>query len=82
MKLGDFTTGTEFVTETGRWRCTDVGTRVIIAIKISDVSVVTSCKDGDTLNQDISPDFSWTNGPPYAVTEIVFDENDLAACWT
>lgn len=31
----DFRIGVEFFTETGRWRCTDVGTRVVIAIPLS-----------------------------------------------
>ncbi len=26
--------GTEFFTETGKWRCTDKGTRVVVAIKL------------------------------------------------
>lgn len=30
----DFQIGTEFYTETGKWRCTDVGTRVIVAISL------------------------------------------------
>jgi hypothetical protein len=34
MKHSDFKIGTEFVTETGRWRCTDVGRRTIAAIKL------------------------------------------------
>jgi hypothetical protein len=34
MKHGDFLIGGEFLTPTGRWRCTDVGTRVITAIKL------------------------------------------------
>jgi hypothetical protein len=34
MKHSDFTIGCEFVTATGRWRCTDVGTRTIVAIKL------------------------------------------------
>ena len=36
MEHHDFKIGIEFTTETGRWRCTDVRTRTIIAIKISD----------------------------------------------
>lgn len=31
----DFQIGIEFFTETGKWRCTDVGTRVIVAISWS-----------------------------------------------
>jgi len=34
MKKEDFKIGSEFFTATGRWRCTDVGTRVVVAIKI------------------------------------------------
>lgn len=64
MEYGDFAIGEEFRTETGVWRCTDIGTRTIIAINISDRN-----------------DPSWFNGPPYAVAEIVFDEDDLAGCW-
>ena len=30
----DFAIGREFLTETGCWRCTDVGTRTICAIKL------------------------------------------------
>lgn len=59
MRHADFRIGTEFSSATGRWRCTDVGTRVIVAIK---------------LDRD---DAAWLLGPPYAVPEQVFDENDL-----
>ena len=34
MDHSDFKIGTEFMTEVGRWRCTDVGTRVITAIRL------------------------------------------------
>lgn len=64
MEHSDFGIGKEFRTETGTWRCTDIGTRTIIAIKVSD-----------------RDDPSWFNGPPYAVAEIVFDEDDLEGCW-
>ena len=36
MEHRDFSIGCEFLTESGRWRCTDVGTRTIIAIKIEN----------------------------------------------
>lgn len=62
MQHRDFRIGLEFVTETGRWRCTDVGSRVIVAIPLD------------------APDTSWHNGPPYAVSEIVFDEDDVEGC--
>ena len=34
MKKEDFWIGLEFYTATGKWRCTDIGTRVIVAIKL------------------------------------------------
>jgi len=34
MKHSDFEIGLEFRTATGRWRCTDVGTRTIAAIRL------------------------------------------------
>jgi hypothetical protein len=35
MKKEEFKLGTEFYTATGRWRCTDIGTRVIVAIQLN-----------------------------------------------
>ncbi|HZC56280.1 MAG TPA: hypothetical protein VE396_09590 [Xanthobacteraceae bacterium] len=63
IKRADFHVGCEFLTASGRWRCTDVGKRTIAAIR---------------LNHDDDP--SWYNGPPYAVTETVFDEYDFEGC--
>jgi len=60
MTHADFSIGCEFTTGAGKWRCTDVGTRVIVALRIDDHS----------------DDPSWYNGPPYAVAECVFDEYD------
>ncbi|WP_415914795.1 hypothetical protein [Rhodopseudomonas palustris] len=34
MEHSDFQIGVEFLTEAGRWRCTDVGTRTIAAIRL------------------------------------------------
>jgi hypothetical protein len=34
MKHSDFYIGCEFLTGSGRWRCTDVGKRIIAAIKL------------------------------------------------
>ncbi|MFT3789739.1 MAG: hypothetical protein QM741_01410 [Rudaea sp.] len=63
LKHSDFHIGLEFYTETGRWRCTDVGSRTICAIKL------------DEHTED------WYHGPPYAVAEQVFDENDFGALY-
>ena len=35
MKKEEFKLGTEFYTATGRWRCIDIGTRVIVAIHLN-----------------------------------------------
>jgi hypothetical protein len=64
MKHSDFTIGMEFTCGDKQWCCTDVGTRVIVAV----------CLD------DYAEDSSWYIGPPYAVAEMVFDENDIEAC--
>ena len=34
MKKEEFQIGQEFYTNAGVWRCTDIGTRVIVAIKL------------------------------------------------
>jgi hypothetical protein len=39
MNKDDFRIGLEFYTATGRWRCTDVGTRVIAAIQLNHFDV-------------------------------------------
>ena len=65
MEHGDFKIGMTFSSPTSMWFCTDVGTRTIAAIK----------------DRQESPDKSWMNGPPYAVQEAVFDENDFPACY-
>ncbi|AVT75418.1 glyoxalase family protein [Rhodopseudomonas palustris] len=63
MNHSDFRIGLEFVTEAGRWRCTDIGTRTITAIRL-----------------DRGDDTSWYDGPPYAIAETAFDEDDIASC--
>ncbi len=81
MKHEDFSIGTEFLTDTGRWRCTDVGTRVIVAIRISKATIAARADDGTAkAPKKTPPDPSWLNGPPYALAEQVFDEDDIADC--
>ena len=62
MKKEEFEIGQDFYTATGRWRCTDIGTRVIVAIH---------------LDQE---DFNNYGGPPYSISENVFDEYDMEGC--
>ena len=64
MIHSDFKIGDEFYMNGRKWRCTDVGKRVIVAICLSE-------------HED---DPSWYNGPPYAVAEHVIDEYSLEVC--
>jgi len=63
MKHKDFVIGKDFECGGNMWRCTDIGTRVIVAIGLRS-----------------GTDESWYNGPPYAILEHVFDENDMEGC--
>jgi hypothetical protein len=36
MEHSEFEIGTEFYTESGLWRCTDVGSRTIVAVHVED----------------------------------------------
>lgn len=68
MKLNDFSIGLIFHTAVGRWKCTDVGQRTIVAIH---------------LDNDKYPDHPrWTEGPPYGLKEQVFNEEDMARAFT
>lgn len=87
MLIQDFKIDTEFVLNGKRYRVTDVGSRGVVAIRIDQVEVVRhhliSEGGGSTrriLPYDEADKDGWFNGPPYAVAEHVFDENDLPAC--
>ncbi|OQX03685.1 MAG: hypothetical protein BWK73_38730 [Thiothrix lacustris] len=85
MKHADFQIGTEFFTAAGRWRCTDVGTRVIVAISLEPRETVCQWTDakGERVQETfISDDPLDLIGLPYSVAELVFDEYDLAGCST
>ncbi|TAK95351.1 hypothetical protein EPO05_04450 [Patescibacteria group bacterium] len=84
MKHSDFQIGMEFFTGTGRWRCTDVGTRLIIAISLEPrqmVRVRGSAHGDQTEEHFVSNDPFDLVGPPYMVVEHVFDEYDLDGCY-
>jgi hypothetical protein len=78
MNHAEFTIGTTFWCGERQWRCTDTGTRVIVAIRIDQVDVAGFLTS--TLDQNEAERAGWFNGPPYAVAETVFDENDLSGC--
>jgi hypothetical protein len=90
MKLSEFRIGDEFTTEEGavRWRCTDVGTRVVVAIRVDRAARGggTLTKDGfvprevEVLDGAEAAAQGFFKGPPYHVAESVLDEYALAAC--
>lgn len=83
MNRPDFHIGLEFWTGAGRWRCTDVGTRVITAIRVDSVNLVRSeagVQTPYTLTGEEAEAQDWFNGPPYVVAEMVFDEYDMEGC--
>jgi hypothetical protein len=85
MRHSEFAIGRAFTTGHGLWRCTDVGTRTVVAIRIDQAEVVSvemrAGRCGPETRSVVDPrrDPSWLNGPPYALAEMVFDEYDFAA---
>ena len=85
MKHSAFRIGLEFRCGDKRWRCTDVGTRVITAISLEPHEVVElrtsdSAVSALRTHRYVTDDPDWLIGPPYKVAEHVFDEYDLEAC--
>ncbi|GAB2876082.1 hypothetical protein GCM10027093_09480 [Paraburkholderia jirisanensis] len=70
MKHSDFRIGLRFLGAAGHpYLCTDVGTRIITAIAIPDPDFVPSWD---------AP--IWFQGPPYILSEEVFDEQRINRC--
>lgn len=81
MKHADFRIGGEFWCGDRQWRCTDIGTRTIVAIRLDEVEVGSDRPQGQlTLDRAKAEAEGWFKGPPYAVGERVFDEHDQRAC--
>ena len=83
MELSDFAIGETFWTHAGAFRCTDIGTRVVVAVKLGARVIARAERvEGELqITKRIDDDPSWLNGPPYAVEEAVFDENELLGCF-
>ena len=83
MELSDFAIGETFWTHAGAFRCTDIGTRVVVAVKLGprEISRAESLDGELRITKRIDDDPSWLNGPPYAIEELVFDENELVGCF-
>ena len=69
MNHREFKIGLEFQCGIAKWRCTDIGTRTIVAIRITPFP-----------EDEILRDDTWLDGPPYLVEELVFDELDIVPC--
>lgn len=85
MHHRDFSIGLEFRCSEKLWGCTDVGTRVIVAISLEprDMVGVESVLDGSSKRIEtryVSTDPRDLKGPPYGVAESVFDEYDIDSC--
>ena len=85
MTPKDFRIGMEFWCCGKHWRCTDIGSRVVIAISLAEHEVVSSERDPDEPTRRIerrymTNDPIWLDGPPYGVVEHVFDEDSLEVC--
>lgn len=85
MQHSDFSIGLEFWCGFKRWRCTDIGTRVVVAISLEPRQMVRSEANRNDKTKRIETRYVSTdprdlNGPPYGVVENVFDEYDIEAC--
>jgi len=84
MRHDEFRIGLEFWCGGRRWRCTDLGSRVVVAICLEShhvEEVVNSSETPRTMTtRAVADDESWFEGPPYAVAEYVFDEHSIKDC--
>ena len=80
MEHHEFAISIDFNNNHSLWRCTDIGTRTVVAIQIDRAEVVSVMvcggKPGPENQSVVDPRRapSWLNGPPYALAETVFDE--------
>jgi hypothetical protein len=80
MGHSEFRIGETFCLGNRQWRCTDIGTRTIVAIRIDRVDVGGNKPQLRSLSGSEAEAEGWFNGPPYAVAETVFDEYDMEGC--
>jgi hypothetical protein len=82
MDHADFKIGTEFRYRALLWRCTDVGSRTVVAICLSEAWVTktkvnTGVKERVRLSSTLPMHFE---GPPYQVEEVVIAERAMSEC--
>lgn len=79
MKHGEFATGCHFHCSGHRWLCTDVGSRVIVAVR-ADTAEIAVTENGVTRREVREVTQQDLAGPPYSLAEHVFDEDDMQGC--
>ena len=80
MKLDEFVIGEPFRCHDRVWLCTDIGTRVIVAIPAdyADSTTLGISENPQIQRKQLTQsDFA---GPPFSNNETVFDEYDLVVC--
>jgi hypothetical protein len=87
MDLSEFKIGENFYRSGRAFRCTDIGSRVVIGVPLQATRGRASITDGvmgapviEPLSEEETLRGGWLNGPPYALAEMVFDEDDLEDC--
>lgn len=85
MLHAEFSIGKDFTCGGKEWRCTDIGTRIIVAICVSQITTTrfnTKIGVGSKriLNKTEAETEGWFKGPPYSLDEVVFNEDDFSAC--
>ena len=79
MKASDFRIGLHFTTGSSLWRCTDVGSRTIVGIRLGPAGGDHPEGRRSKRGRDRSARRRlMVAGPPYAAAETVFDEDGLA----
>jgi hypothetical protein len=48
--------------------------------RVSEGQILDGSEQRTTLDRAEAEAKGWFNGPPYAVAELVFDENDIGGC--
>lgn len=77
MRHSQFYIGRRFLSGGQLWMCTDWGRRTIIAVSLEPFVPAGNYDRELKINPE---EDGWLDGPPYALEEIVFDEDDLPAC--
>lgn len=72
MKISDFKIGEDFYTSVAKWRCTDIGSFSITAIR---------WPDPQHEPHEYEHAHLWLAGPPYVLPQEVFDEKKMEGAY-